>query len=123
MSDFSKKKIVVLDDDRIQHILLRKKIQHLTPEVQLNFFESASGVLEFLETESPDVILTDLNLDQMDGWGFVDELAKLNYQGRLYILTGSIMADDRIRAASDPRITGFFEKPLSETDLLRIVTD
>ncbi|MBC6367389.1 response regulator [Algoriphagus sp. AK58] len=122
MSNFSQKQIIVVDDDKIQHLLIRKKIQLLFVDVQIHFFESAESVIDSLKSNPVDIIITDLNLDMMDGWDFVQELENIGFKGKLYIVTGSIMASDRIRAEGDPRISGFFEKPLSETDLLQILS-
>jgi two-component system, response regulator PdtaR len=121
MNHFSPKQLVVLDDDRIQHILIRKKVQLLSSDFQIHFFESAEKVIEFIKDHHVDIVITDLNLDTMDGWDLVDELGSLGYKGKLFVLTGSIMATDRIKAQKDSRITGFFEKPLSETDLIQIL--
>ncbi|MFL0681886.1 MAG: response regulator [Algoriphagus aquaeductus] len=121
MNHFSQRQLVVLDDDKIQHILIRKKIQLITSEVQLHFFESAEKVLTFLRNHSVDIVITDLNLDTMDGWDFVEELDRLGFKGKLFVLTGSIMASDRLRAQNDSRISGFFEKPISDTDLIQIL--
>ncbi|RIW12574.1 response regulator [Algoriphagus lacus] len=121
MSDFSIQRILVLDDDRIQHLLLQKRFNLISKEIELATFERAVEALEFLKKNSVDKVLTDLNLGVMDGWEFVDELEKINFTGRLFFLTGSIVPEDRRRAEEDPRITGFFEKPISEADLIQIL--
>lgn len=121
MNDFSIQRILVLDDDRIQHLLLQKRFNLIPNEVELISFERALEALEFLQGNSVDMVLTDLNLGAMDGWEFVDELEKINFNGRLFFLTGSVAPEDRRRAEQDHRITGFFEKPISEADLIQIL--
>ena len=121
MSSFSVQKILVLDDDKIQHLLLKKRFNLISKQIDLTSFERALEALDFLKSNSVDVVLTDLNLGGMDGWEFVDELEKINFNGRLFFLTGSIIPEDRRRAEGDPRITGFYEKPIAETDLIQIL--
>lgn len=112
---------MVLDDDKIQHLLLRKRVNLISTDVELKSFEKATDALNFLNENRVDMVLTDLNLGIMDGWEFVEELDKVSYSGKLYLLTGSVVPEDRKRAESDPRITGFFEKPISEFDLIQIL--
>lgn len=113
--------ILVLDDDKIQHLLLRKRVNLITTDVELKSFEKAVDALNFISYNRVDMILTDLNLGIMDGWEFVDELDKVSFGGKLYLLTGSVVPEDRKRAERDPRISGFFEKPISEFDLIQIL--
>lgn len=113
--------ILILDDDRIQHLLFKKKIGLLRSGVDLVFFEDADLALEFIQNTPPAVVISDINLNQIDGWEFLDEVSKLNFKGDFFLLSGSIHPDDRNRAESDPRISGFFEKPIQEVDLVYIL--
>jgi response regulator RpfG family c-di-GMP phosphodiesterase len=121
MSDSVTYRIVVLDDDRIQHLLLRKRFQSISGEIEIVAFDQVEEAITYLNGQVVDQVLTDLNLGMISGWDFVDELEKINFKGGVFFLTGSIMPEDRKRAAQDPRISGFFEKPLSETDLMQIL--
>lgn len=123
MGDYSLPRILVLDDDKIQHLLLQKRFKMISTDIELVSFDLAMEALDFLRTNPVEKILTDLNLGVMDGWEFVDELEKINFTGKLFFLTGSIAPEDRNRAEKDPRVAGYFEKPLSETDLIQILTD
>lgn len=113
--------ILVLDDDKIQHLLLRKRVNLITDQSNLISFERTGDALNYLKSNKVDMILTDLNLGVIDGWEFVDELCKIDFQGKVYFLTGSIVSEDRKRAEADPRISGYFEKPISEFDLIQIL--
>ncbi len=121
MDNNSITKILFLDDDKIQHLLLKKRVSLLAKDVQIKFFERASEALEFLKTNPVDLVLTDLNLGVVDGWEFLDELEKIQFNGKLFFLTASVMPEDRLRAGKDPRVTGYFEKPISEMDLIQIL--
>lgn len=112
------KKVLVLDDDKIQHILFRKKAERMGLELSMLFFESAEEVLDYLVFESADVVVSDLNLGQMDGWEFLEELGKIKFAGKVFLLTGSVSQEDRKKALENSMVGGYFEKPVSE-DVLR----
>jgi response regulator RpfG family c-di-GMP phosphodiesterase len=121
MSDSVTYRIVVLDDDKIQHLLLRKRFQSISKEIELIAFDQVEEAIAYLDSHAVDQVLTDLNLGLFSGWDFIDELEKINFKGGVFFLTGSILPEDSRRAAQDTRISGFFEKPLSETDLMQIL--
>lgn len=116
------KKIIVLDDDKIQHLLFRKKAERLGIELSMLFFESAEQVLDYLSMDSADVIVSDLNLGAMDGWELLEELDRLKFAGKVFLLTGSVSREDRDKATANRLIGGYFEKPISEEALKLILT-
>jgi len=122
MINSSKRKILVLDDDKIQHLLFRKKVMLLKYEIDCVFFEEATSALSYIETSPPDIVFSDINLHKLDGWQFLEMLKNLSYQGKFYLLSGSIHPDDRKRAKKDPSVSGFFEKPIQESDLINILS-
>ncbi|SEF40236.1 response regulator [Algoriphagus boritolerans] len=117
MSDFTKRKILVLDDDKIQHLLFRKRVAILKIDIDLIFFEDALSALDFIAASPPHVVISDINLNKMDGWEFLEEIHGLGFNGAFYLLSGSIYPEDRSRATKDERVSGFFEKPIKESDL------
>lgn len=117
MDSFSVQRILVLDDDKIQHLLLQKQFFLVSEDIEMRFFENAVEALDYLKDNPVNLIISDLNLGVMDGWEFVDELEKIHYAGKLFFLTGSIVPDERRRAEMDPRVSGFFEKPVLQKDL------
>ncbi|WP_332913131.1 response regulator [Algoriphagus boritolerans] len=108
MSDFTKRKILVLDDDKIQHLLFRKRVAILKIDIDLIFFEDALSALDFIAASPPHVVISDINLNKMDGWEFLEEIHGLGFNGAFYLLSGSIYPEDRSRATKDERVSGFF---------------
>lgn len=121
MREGSKRTVLILDDDKIQHLLLRKRIALLKTDVQLIFFEDALSALDYIEKSPPDIVISDINLFHLDGWGFLEKVTELNYSGKFYLLSASILQEDRIRANKDSSVSGFFEKPIQESDLIYIL--
>lgn len=122
MTENKKRKIAVLDDDQIQHILFKKRVQKIGSDFELHIFEEGADLLEHLRNYKTDVVISDLNMDSMSGWTFIEELFKLKFEGKLFIVSASVIREDRLKAKKDKRIHGFFEKPLSDSDLLQILT-
>lgn len=121
MLEASKRTVLVLDDDKIQHLLLRKRIALLDLDVELIFFEDAISALDYIKTSSPDIVISDINLHKMDGWQFLEKVIELKFLGKFFLLSGSILQYDRIRANKDSFVSGFFEKPIQESDLIYIL--
>ena len=122
MTQIKKRQIAVLDDDQIQHILFKKRAVNVASDIQLHFFEEAELLLEFMKGQEVETIISDLNLESMSGWNFIDELFKLGFEGKVFIMTSSIISGDRAKAKKEKRIYGFYEKPLSDSNLIQILT-
>ncbi|WP_323825963.1 response regulator [Algoriphagus sp. C2-6-M1] len=115
------KKILLLDDDRIQGILYKKRFLKINSGIEFVYFDTPSKALDFLKTESIDLLLIDLNLPEMSGWEFVNEVEKVSPNSKVILQSGSVQQEETQRANSDKRISQIFEKPLSETDLISIL--
>ncbi|MEB2786948.1 response regulator [Algoriphagus persicinus] len=115
------KKILLLDDDRIQGILYKKRFLKINSGIEFVYFDTPSKALDFLKTESIDLLLVDLNLPEMSGWEFVNEVEKVSPNSKVILQSGSVQQEEIQRANSDKRISQIFEKPLSETDLISIL--
>jgi two-component SAPR family response regulator len=72
MPNLRVQKILILDDDKIQHFLFRKRLDFLFPEVLVFFKTTPSEAVDFLKVHEVDLIFLDLNLPEMTGWDFVD---------------------------------------------------
>jgi response regulator RpfG family c-di-GMP phosphodiesterase len=121
MKSLSIHKILLLDDDKIQKILLEKRLLKINSGIKLVYFDMPSKAINFLKSESVDLLLIDLNLPEMSGWEFVDEIEKLIPNSRVILQSGSVEREELHRATSDNRISEIFEKPLSESDLRAIL--
>lgn len=95
----------------------------------ISTFDSAEMALEdfqqrIMENEAlPELIFLDLGLDEMDGWGFLEELQKLlrdNSIPEIYILSAFGKARDRELAQNHPLVLGYIDKPLTRNRLEKI---
>lgn len=98
-------------------------------------FEQAEDALKHLhqlaeggrKEDFPDLILLDLHMSYMDGWQFLEKYNQIPEEYRekvkIFILTSSIMEEDRQAAESHPAVDGFLVKPLSEVEISYILSE
>ena len=95
----------------------------------ISTFDSAEAALENFDSLGqenqllPDIIFLDLGLDEMNGWGFLEELQKLlkgKSVPKIYILSAFGKAKDRELAQNHPMVLGYIDKPLTRNRLEKI---
>ncbi|SHO63229.1 response regulator [Algoriphagus zhangzhouensis] len=105
--------IVYLDDDKIQHLLMKKLIKLNLPGSTSEFFENAEELNNWLQGNSASLILSDLNLEGGSGWDFVEEFIS-NSEAPIVFITGHVSSDDLKKSSQYSRVKGVLEKPLSK---------
>jgi CheY-like chemotaxis protein len=72
----------------------------------------------------PDLVILDLDMPLMDGWEFLDALAKLTlpHSVKVFVLTSSIQEEDQERALKYSQVAGFFTKPLKDAGVALMQT-
>lgn len=112
--------ILAVDDSRIMREMLNATLSEAGFDVHLA--EDGQHALDVLGTVTPDVIVTDLNMPRMDGFGFVDAVRHRNdLRGvPILILTTESGAElkQRARAAG---ATGWIVKPYDEQKLVATI--
>ncbi|MBY4675077.1 hybrid sensor histidine kinase/response regulator [Marinobacterium arenosum] len=108
-------KILVAEDNRINHKLLTQLLADLGYSAQV--VESGSAVLDICREQSFDVILMDAQMPGMDGYEATRHLRKLDTE-RPYIIavTASVMEGDREYCLSQG-MNAYLSKPISEGEL------
>ncbi|MEC4804947.1 MAG: response regulator [Jaaginema sp. PMC 1079.18] len=113
-------KILVVDDEPDLELLIRQKFRKKIRRQELQFLFANNGIeaLAKLETEPDiDVILTDINMPQMDGLTLLTRLAELNYPTLKTIVISAYGDLDRIRTAMNRGAFDFLTKPIDLQDL------
>lgn len=111
--------VVVIDDDAIILFLHKVLIKKSKLPSQVRDFLNAGEALEYLkQREVPDYVLIflDINMPECNGWEFLDKIQTLPGSEKILIVmvTSSMNASDRQRAANYSQIIHYLEKPLSK---------
>ncbi|WP_113924394.1 response regulator [Cognataquiflexum aquatile] len=114
-------KLIFVDDDKIQHMINRKNILRINPEIDLLFFENPFEALGWLKDNDTDLLILDVNMPEMQGWDFLDELNKMNKKVPVKMLTSSMDPMDVEKSHRYPQVSGFLVKPLSNEVLTEIL--
>ncbi len=112
-------KILVVDDEADLEVLIKQKFRQKIREHQYEFVFAINGVkaLEQLEQHQDiDVILSDINMPEMDG---LTLLTKLNEQNGLFksVIVSAYGDMDNIRTAMNRGAFDFITKPVNFEDL------
>jgi CheY-like chemotaxis protein len=119
--------VFVIDDDSITRFIHRKVIDSLN-QFTIEYNEASNGLdaIRFLENliidgrDFPDIILLDINMPVLDGFGFIEEYKKLNamYKTHTEIIIVSSSEDCRdTKRGYDLGINHFFCKPMTTAKL------
>ena len=126
-----KKSIWIVDDDSIYKFVIQKLISKIDLFENVRTFsngEEATIALKKdwnLVKELPDIILLDIEMPIMDGWGFISEidtlLPKINEKNiKIFISSSSIANEDKEKADRNPHIEGYYTKPITLEGLIEI---
>ena len=110
--------ILAVDDSRTMRELIRRALSDYGFSVHV----AVDGVdgLEVLRGCSPDVIITDINMPRLDGFGFIDAI-RLRDDTRtipILVLTTESSAELKTRART-AGATGWIVKPFAQDKLVR----
>lgn len=109
--------ILSVDDSESDQYLNALAIRDVDPEIEVLAAYDGAEALEILAklAEPPDLILLDINMPGMDGFGFLE--AYVQAYGRddaslIVMLTSSMLDEDRARGLRYWPVRGFLAKPL-----------
>jgi len=116
------KKLVIIDDDPIDHFLIKHVLRgnHYFDTTTYTIYGSL--ILDYIKENMlnpeklPDVILVDLNMPIFSGWDFLEGMqlisAGIQKNIKVYVLTSSIRPTDKEAAEQYPFVRSFISKPL-----------
>lgn len=111
-------KILLVDDDPGLLRLLSIRLRAEGYEVEA--VESAHRALGALRQFSPDLVITDLRMDKMDGIGLLKELQTRSPGLRVVIITAHGTIPDAVTATQHGAF-GFLTKPIDKDELMSLV--
>ena len=116
---------VLIDDSDIDLFIQRRFLEVYQFSKNLISYKSAEAALAWLGDTNgeipPDIIFLDLNMPNVDGFGFLDGFKnlpqKIQDKSRIVVLTSSNSQKDRDLAFSYKNAIQFVTKPLKQADI------
>ena len=105
-------KILLIDDDDIYNQIFAYSLLVIDPEIQLHVEKGVDKAINYLlKNNAPDLILIDVNMPLKNGYEFLklyeEHFSITQNSPLIYMMTSSILMDDKIKAANYSVVTGF----------------
>lgn len=121
--------VVLIEDDQAMnyyHQRLFVKQDFADEVLSYHSAKEALNGIKCLQQVTLLYIFLDLNMPQMDGWQFIEELEKLkfdsNIQIKLFVLSSSVNPIDMLKAKENSVVIDYLSKPLSIETINNIIT-
>ncbi|GAB3018574.1 response regulator [Spirosoma pulveris] len=105
--------IMLVDDSSICNLIMRKQLARLPIPSTIHDFTDPCLAFTQLPQLEPTVVFLDLNMPELDGWGFLERMKETGQTHRVIILTSSTSMLDRSRCAEFPNVVAYHTKPLT----------
>lgn len=110
--------VLAVDDSRTMRDMIVLALSSEGFEVHLA--EDGEHGLEVLDGIEPDVIITDINMPRLDGFGFIDAIRDRAASRHTPILVLTTESADELKArARNAGATGWIVKPFAQDKLIR----
>jgi len=116
------KTVLIVDDSRTTQMLVRTTLQRI-PELQFRSAENGREALTLLEREAVDLMVTDINMPEMDGIALVREVRKKRTPQQLPIVIITAKGEEEARGEGmQLGANAYILKPLSARELVETTT-
>ncbi|RPE71718.1 two-component system chemotaxis response regulator CheY [Pacificibacter maritimus] len=110
--------VLAVDDSRTMRDMLNLALS--SAGFTTHLAEDGVHGLEVLSNIEPDVIITDINMPRMDGFGFMDAVRSEEKWGKIPILVLTTESADELKAkARAAGATGWIVKPFDPAKLVK----
>ncbi|MBC7736904.1 MAG: response regulator [Candidatus Saccharibacteria bacterium] len=113
-------KVLAIDDSRTIRELLRVAMEG-AGFAYTSACDGVEGVARFSEVV-PDVVITDINMPNMDGYGVIEAIRGGTLESKVPILVLTTESGDKLKArARAAGATGWIVKPFDDASLVSVV--
>jgi two-component system chemotaxis response regulator CheY len=112
--------ILTVDDSRT----IREMLRQTLAEAGFTVFQAVDGVegLEMLDQSKPQVIVTDINMPRMDGFGFIENVRRdARWRGVPILVLTTESDQEKKNRARQAGATGWIVKPFDPVKLVDAV--
>jgi two-component system chemotaxis response regulator CheY len=109
--------VLTVDDSRT----MRDMLKHSLVAAGFRVLQAEDGIdgLEVLKTETPDVVVTDINMPRLDGFGFIEAVRRDSERRSMPVLVLTTEADaEKKSRAKAAGATGWIVKPFDPAKLV-----
>lgn len=109
--------IVIVDDQSTGRTILSKVVQQIADNIDVVEFERPQDVLVWLESNQPDLIITDYRMPDMNGVEFIKALRKKEGCHDIPIMMITVVSEKEVRYdALDAGATAFLTRPIDQIE-------
>lgn len=113
-------RILAIDDSRTMRGMLNEALTSAGFDVCLA--EDGIDGLEKLDEAAPDLVITDINMPRMDGFGVIENVRAKHAQGALPILVLTTESGEKLKQrARAAGATGWIVKPFDAEKLVSVI--
>lgn len=110
-------KILIVDDEPAANFILSRLLKLAAPEAQIVDYTLPAKAFGDLPSIEPDVIFLDINMPDMNGWAFLDKMAKMGMNYKVIIISSTVSSVDRAKAGEYPIVNRCLSKPVRRDQL------
>lgn len=107
--------IMLVDDSSICNLLMKKVLSRLPIAIEIQDFTDPVVAFAQLPQLNPGLIFLDLNMPELDGWGFLEKMKEAGLTNRVIILSSSTSDRDRMRCDEFSNVLAYHTKPLTHS--------
>jgi CheY-like chemotaxis protein len=121
----------IIDDDPMASFYIKRLAELGDLANIITIYDKAQWAIDYLLhhrktlVHLPDVILLDIYMPELDGWGFLEAFDKIKNQLskeiEIYIISSSSHSRDIARAKDFPEVKAYLQKPITKEQLREII--
>ena len=117
------KSVLVVDDEPG----MREMVKQLLLNEGYHVLEASNGkhVMEFMKNETPELVITDIIMEEMDGVAIILEIRENYPDVKIIAMSGGkkISSEDYLESASGLGTDRIFTKPFALSDMLNAIKE
>lgn len=119
------KRILVVDDSATMRDMLMQFLQ--SADYSVSTASSGEQAFELMKTEKYDIIITDLEMPQMDGFGLIRSISELDWEPAVILVSQhderALHSARELAMAYSVNLLGMLTKPIEKSELFAIMNE
>jgi len=112
--------VLVVEDNKVNMLLIKTYFKNIFPNINLITSESGKIALESYKNNKIDLILTDIQMPEMNGYELAQEIRKINTNIPIIALTASSIVEEKEKSIQ-VGINDFITKPITQNAFREVI--